>query len=184
MKIRNTQLAAAAIALGEKLLPSTDFNCVDVTFDFPFSADLEQYEKQWRAYWEGQDPDSSPLAMMFKLSKARQWVLGQVVHGNHNSGLELPASVIEVTELSLACWLVANDHYLLKLDKGRRVFYFSPEAGSAIASFSDYARSYLKELDYLLRRIGSRNLARQKVHATIPVSQSVKPALRTTIYAH
>jgi hypothetical protein len=171
MKIRNTQLAAAAIALGEKLLDTTNFNCSDVIFDFEDSPKLMEYDTRWREMWAGVAPSEDELSMMFKVSKARQWILEQVIHGNHNAGLVLPGNTCEITELHLACWLVANEHYLLRLDKERRVFHFPPEAASAIASFGDYARSYLKELDYLIRRIGCRNLARQKVLTPIPSHQ-------------
>jgi hypothetical protein len=168
MKIRNTQLAAAAIALGEKLLDTTNFNCADVIFDFEDSPKLVEYDIRWREMWAGLPiagipPSDDKLSMMFKLSKARQWILETVIHGNHNAGLVLPGVTCEIPELHLACWLVANDHYLLKLERDRRVFHFAVEASSAIASFGDYARSYLKELDYLIRRIGCRDLARQKV---------------------
>lgn len=163
MKIRNTQLAAALMALGEKLLPSTNFNVSDVTFDFVSSPEIVTYEAQWRDMWAGRSPGDDPLSVMFKMSKARQWILEQVVHGNHNAGLALPTVTCEVADLQLAVWLVASEHYLLKLDKERRIFHFPIEAKVAIPGFSLHGRSYLKELDYLIRRIGGRNLARQKV---------------------
>ena len=163
MKIKNTQLAAALIALGEKLLPSTDFNAPDVVFDFDDKPELERYEILWKEMWSGLPPSDDALSMMFKLSKARKWILEQAVHGDHNSGLTLPATTFEVTELHLAIWLVANDHYLLKLDKSRRVFHFAAEAKEIVSEITDYDKSYLRELDYLIRRIGCRDLARQKV---------------------
>lgn len=163
MKIRNTQLAAALIALGEKMLPTTDFAVSDVIFDFENTPNIVEYEARWREMWSGGALHDDQLSIMFKLSKARQWILEQVVHGNHNAGLVLPATTCEVTDLHLAAWLVANEHYLLKLDKEHRIFHFPMEAKAAIVGFAQYGKNYLRELDHLIRRIGSRNLARQKV---------------------
>jgi hypothetical protein len=174
MTITNTQLAAALMSLGYKLLPM-QFDETEVTFDFGDDCVIEGCQREWRQLSclpATAVIGDNPLEIMFRMSRARQWVLKQVIHGNHNYGLTLPTETLSTPDLHLAVALVANGCYLLKLDKTTRLFYFSETAGIEKARYDlpsewyNHARSYLTTLDQLVRKINNRNLTRQsKQHA-------------------
>jgi hypothetical protein len=168
MKISNTQLAAALVVLGYEILPSTSYSHKEVVFDFKDDPQIEEYKNRWRSMGNGSL--TSPLSMMYAASKARQWVLDQVIHGDHNAGLELPAVTMETTNLDFAVCLVAGGNYLLKLDKDRRVFHFDSRLESQRELFNNptaqsnyhYLRAYLRSLSVLVKQINNRNLTRQQ----------------------
>jgi hypothetical protein len=174
MTVTNTQLAAALIALGHELSPM-EFDISEVVFDFGEDCAIADHQREWRIL--SMLPattviGSSPLEIMFRMSKARQWVLKQVIHGNHNNGLTLPVQTLATPDLDLTIALVANGCYLLKLDKGSRLFHFDETAGIEKARYEQpsdwysHARIYLSTLGQLVRKINNRNLTRQpKQHA-------------------
>lgn len=179
MKITNTQLAAALIVLGYEILPSTDYSSKEVIFEFADA--VRNYQDAWRELSSGTvGPGNEPLSWMQKASKARQWVLDQVIHGDHNSGITLPELTMQTGDLDFVICLVAGGHYLLKLDKEARIFHFSHETErewslyneSAHNGAYDYQRRYLKSLSRLVKQIGSRNLARQQKRPAITCAQS------------
>lgn len=169
MTVTNTQLAAAIVALGHELLP-IEFNVGEVVFDFNDDLVIAGYQRGWRELSNLSATTvigNTPLEIMFKMSKARQWLLKQVIHGHHNSGLTLPAETMATTDLHLTVALVANGCYLLKLDKPSRLFHFAPTALVERARYDlpsewyGHARKYLTTLDQLVRRINNRNLSGQ-----------------------
>lgn len=169
MTITNTQLAAALISLGHQVLPM-EFDRIEVIFDFGDGDVIANYQQEWRelsALPVTTVIGNSPLEIMFRVSKARQWLLKQVIHGNHNQGLTLPPKTLATTDLDLTVALVANGCYLLKLDKGSRLFHFSESAQVEKGRYDlpsewyAYARMYLSTLGQLVRKINNRNLTRQ-----------------------
>ncbi len=170
MTITNTQLAAALVVLGHNVLPSTDFQSKEVTFEFDDDIEIEKYSQAWRMLFSGMKPDDSPLAKMFLVAKARQWVLDRVIHGNHNEGMELPSATMKTSDLEFVICLIASGHYLLKLDKQDRAFHFAAEIEPERDSYERpepessyyYGRLYLRTLSDLVRRITGRNLTRQQ----------------------
>jgi hypothetical protein len=172
MKVTNTQLAAALVALGHEILPSTNFAAEDVIFDFEDDPGVIRAEETWKSYMAGAARGANdPLATMFEVSRARQWILDQVIHGSHNQGSEIPQEHIATTDFHMTVCLVSMDCYLIKLDKGSRTFYFTPGAAVWKKRYNNpeegsrfyWARLYLRTLDQLVRRINSRNLARQNL---------------------
>lgn len=179
MKVGNTQIAAALKVLGYEILPSTDFSLKEVTFEFPDDPRIDGCKAEWKSYVDG-TINGKPLFWMFKASKARQWILEQVIHGEHNAGLALPASTMITNNLDFAVCLVACGHYLLKLDKTLKVFHFSAETEAQRESFNNpipesdyfYMREYLRALSQLVRMINNgRNLTRQQNQHVIPCTQ-------------
>ena len=177
MKISNTQLAAALVTIGYEILPSTDWNNPEVIFEFDNRPEIEWYEKEWRKLLStepeangGPEDQSDPMPLLARTAKARQWVIQQVIHGNHNEGLEIPSETMTTDNLHMAICLIAQGQYLLKLDKLSRLFHFNKALENTRAQFNDpepgsdfyYSRSYLRELDQLVRKINARNLTRQQ----------------------
>lgn len=155
--------------MGHKLLPM-EFNSSEVVFDFGEDHVIVTQQQHWREL--AMLPPmavigNEPLEIMFRMSKARQWVLKQAVHGSHNHGLTLPAQTLAVPDLDTAIALVANGCYLLKLDKSSRLFHFSETAGVEKVRYDkpsewySHARMYLSTLGQLVRKINNRNLTRQ-----------------------
>jgi hypothetical protein len=186
MKVSNTQLAAALVALGYDILPTTDYNAPEVIFDFHDYAEIERYDQRWRelsisgaSVSTGPEDVNDPLPLLFRVARSRQWVLEQVVHGNHNEGLELPGETMVTDNLHLAICLVAKNQYLLKLDKAQRLFHFDKELAIWKLQFESpkpsddfyYCRLYLRTLDKLVRKINSRNLTRQPNQPVIACEQ-------------
>lgn len=182
MKVSNTQLAAALTVLDYKILPSTNYSHKEVIFDFEDDPQIEVYKERWRAMSSGLVAIAvgDPLATMHAAAKARQWVLDQVVHGDHNAGLELPATTMATTNLDFAICLVAGGNYLLKLDREQRVFHFDSKLESQRELFNNptprsnyhYCRSYLRALSQLVKQINNRNLTRQQNQDAITCAQS------------
>ncbi len=170
MIVTNTQLAAALVVLGYGISPATNYTAKDVTFDFPDDPEIEKHSQAWRMLFSGMKADNTPLSKMFKVAKARQWILDQVIHGRHNQGLELPAGAIETHDFDFVVCLVAGGHYLLKLDKEQRLFYFSQEIERERELYDNaqpdsdyyYGRMYLRTLNDIVRRITGRNITRQQ----------------------
>jgi len=168
MNISDTQLAAALMSMGYELLP-TEFNTPNaIVFQFGDAWEVVLRQQQWRDMARNaQVNGNTPLEIMFRVSRAREWMLKQVVHGNHNEGLTLPVDVFHTPDLHVAVSLVAKGCYLLKLDKRSRMFYFSPvalpeyDAYKLPSEWYRHARDYLHILDELVRRIHNRNLTRQ-----------------------
>lgn len=180
MIVSNTQLAAALVVLEYKILPSTNYDHKEVVFDFEDRAEIESCKEQWRTMSSGAVMVvCSPLVMMYKASKARQWILDQVIHGDHNQGLTLPPTTMTTTDLDFAICLVAQGYYLLKLDKDQRVFHFDSGIeverkrfhNPARRSNYDYQRRYLKTLSQLVRQINNRNKSGQPKPDTITCAQ-------------
>lgn len=190
MTITNTQLAAALLALGYELMPM-EFDVAEVVFDFGDESDVADYQMDWRELSSlppAAPIGNTPLEIMFRMSRARQWLLKQVIHGHHNDGITLPEKTLATGDLHLAVALVGNGCYLLKLDKGNRLFHFSEGACAEKARYElpsewyGYARNYLVTLDHLVRLINNRNLTRQQrahvitSHKPYPTKQPVRYA--------
>lgn len=173
MKIRNTQLAAALVALGFELLPTTDFTQDDVAFEFPDSEMVDKAQMDWQAYFKNDKRvGDDPLSIMFEVSKSRKWMLDRVVHGNHNQDIEeIPIESFPTTDLRLAICLVSAQCYLIKLDKPNKTFYFTAGAREWRGQYDnptegsqfDWGKKYLRALDDIVFRIHGRNSARQNV---------------------
>jgi len=183
LKITNTQLAAALEVLGYEILPTTNYDTYNVVFDFSDYAEVERYAAEWRklsvpgaSVNGGPEHRSDPLPLFFRVARAREWIVKQVIHGSHNEDLELPPDTVKTCDLHMAIWLVAQGQYLLKLDKGQREFHFDKSAvieanGCEPGSDYYYCQQYLKTLEQLVRRISNRNLTRQHNPAVIPCDQ-------------
>lgn len=190
MKVTDTQLAAALVALGEKPM-SEDVGDSGVVFVFYDNLIVLAGEQRWRDMSRCVTTvGDTPVEIMFRVSKAREWMLKQVVHGHHNEGLALPMDVVTTYEFHVAVALVAKGCYLLKLDKRSRMFYFS---AVALEELNDYrlpsqwyrhARVYLETLEGMVRRIRNRNLTRQGKQDTITCSQVSAPNPMKGILRH
>jgi hypothetical protein len=193
VKITNTQLAAALEVLGYEILPSTNYSTCNVVFDFHDYPEVERYAAAWRkfsapgtlpkeiddrldAIHAGPEDRSDPLPLFFRVARAREWIVKQVIHGSHNEDLELPPDTVKTCDLHMAIWLVAQGQYLLRLDKGQREFHFNKSAaievnGCEPGSDYYYCQQYLKTLEQLVRRISNRNITRQQNQTVIPCRQ-------------
>lgn len=180
MKVSNTQLAAALVVLGYKILPSTNYSHKEVIFDFEDCHEIESHKERWRAMCSGTvAAPGDPLAVMHAAAKARQWILDQVIHGDHNAGLALPSATMATTNLDLAVCLVAGGNYLLKLDKDQRVFHFDAELephrdlfdNPVLSSDYYYWRAYLRAMSQLVKQINNRNLTGQQNQHAITCGQ-------------
>jgi len=190
MIITDTQLAAALMVLGHEPAP-TDFDVVAVVFQFQDGTGVLKHQLWWSDMSRcGRATGDAPLEIMFKVSKAREWMLKQVIHGHHNEGLNLPVEVLTTYDLHVAVSLVAKGCYLLKLDKRTRLFYFSQAADSEYADYQlpsewfRHARVYLDTLDKLVRRIHNRNFARQGKQAAIPCTTVSATKSETRNFEH
>jgi hypothetical protein len=190
MTITNTQLAAALMALGYELLP-IEFDVAEVVFDFGSEPDIADYQTDWRELSclpAATVLGDTPLEIMFRMSKARQWLLKQVIHGHHNEGITLPEKTLATSDLHLAVALVGNGCYLLKLDKGSRLFHFAESAlpekmrYELPSEWYGYARNYLVTLDQLVRLINNRNLTGQQ-RANVITSNKPYPTKQPSKYA-
>ncbi len=170
MTVTNTQLAAALVVLGYTINPATNYNSKDVTFEFNDDPEIEKYSHGWRMLHSGMIPDDTPLSKMFKVAKARQWILDQVIHGHHNEGMEVTQPTIATNDFDFVVCLVAGGNYLLKLDRHERMFHFSQEIARERDLYDNpepessyyYGRLYLRTLNEIVRRITGRNLTRQQ----------------------
>jgi len=183
VKITNTQLAAALEVLGYEILSTTNYETTNVIFDFADYAEIEQHAATWRklsapgaTVSSGPEDRADPLPLMFRIARAREWIVKQVIHGSHNEDMELPVDSVKTENLHLAVWLVANGQYLLKLDRVSRLFHFDKSAQDEIADSAPgsdyyYCEQYLKTLEQLVRRISNRNLTRQQKQTVIPCAQ-------------
>ncbi len=158
------------VVLGYTINPATNYNSKDVTFEFNDDPEIEKYSHAWRMLFSGLKPDDSPISKMFLVAKARQWILDQVIHGHHNEGIEITQGAIATNDFDFVVCLVANGHYLLKLDRQERMFYFSHEIARERDKYDNpeqegsyyYGRLYLRTLNEIVRRITGRNLTRQQ----------------------
>jgi hypothetical protein len=190
MTITNTQLAAALMSLGYELLPM-DINVAEVVFDFVDESDVADYQMDWRELSSLPATTvigDSPLEIMFRMSKARQWLLKQVIHGHHNDGITLPEKTLATSDLHLTVALVGNGCYLLKLDRDNRLFHFAESAKLEKARYElpsewyCHARNYLVTLDQLVRLINNRNLTGQQ-RANAITSNKPYPTKQLSKYA-
>jgi hypothetical protein len=191
MTVTNTQLAAALVSLGHDMLPIA-FDSQEIVFEFPDDVVVTGYQSEWRqlSHLDARAViGNAPLEIMFRMSKARQWVLKQVVHGHHNSGLTLPAQTLATPDLDLAIALVANGCYLLKLDRPSRLFHFSETAAIEKTRYEEpsewysYARMYLSTLGQLVRKINNRNLTRQENQHAITSRRVMRTPYPTQEYS-
>ena len=162
----NTRFAAALITLGYQRLPDGN-GTFSIEFRFEDAQGLVLLEQTWN---RDSDQGEQPIELMRQVSKARDWVVTRVVHGNHNEGKDPPPEAYQTRSLHFACCLVAQQFYLIKLDKLERVFYFdaraeslwdkycSPEGGSAM----DWQIKYLNAFDKLIRSTPRANLILDK----------------------
>jgi hypothetical protein len=186
LKVSNTQLAAALVTIGYEILPSTDWTSREVIFEFDNRPEIAWYEGEWRKLLTagadttgGPEERSDPMPLLARTAKARQWIMQQVIHGNHNEGLELPEATMTTDNLHMAICFVAQGKYLLKLDKATRLFHFDKSLESLREQFCNprpgddfyYCRSYLRELIQLTRKINDRNLTRQQNQPAITCAQ-------------
>jgi hypothetical protein len=98
-----------------------------------------------------------PLAAMIKAANAREWLLGNVVHGQYEMEAE-PDSFVTAS-LTVASCLVAENYYLRAFRS--RQFYFAPDAHVIADKFKksadgddnlDWQRRYLNDLSDLLHQ--------------------------------
>jgi len=159
---RNTAVAAALVTLGRHVIRAKR------------EIDDRGYEQFESVVWEldngsvaceadvnrafqTRDYRTEPLACIIKAANAREWLLGNVVHGNYEIAAE-PDSYV-TGDLIMASCLVAENFYL-RAFYGRR-FYFAPGARSMADKFRnapegadklDWQRRFLLELSQMLRR--------------------------------
>jgi len=139
-RTKNTRFAAALITLGYELVRKEALGAITA---FDFSKDAEKYDHAWRnmVLWSPRNL-ADPLTYMHKVSSARDWIVGRVLHpsaftvndpydfGTYNPNVELSGEVFETKNINMACCLVAAGFFLIKLDKETRSFYFPAKAVS------------------------------------------------------
>ncbi len=171
----NTRLAAAFLAMGFPANPETKFTTgAIITIEFEDDSSpmtMDYYEGAWRNFdnWSLNHP-ADPFTYMYRVSAARDWIISRVIHGTHNINLALPVETYKTQNLNFSCCLVAQNHYLLKLDRNERAFHFAPDAGKLWPEYLeprpdsaiDWQVKYLRNFDWLIRCIKNRNLMLDK----------------------
>jgi hypothetical protein len=171
-----TRFAAALLVLDfglvEKLIPPGPI----VYFEFEPALNAGELYRGWQDFdqWQRNNPEH-PMTYMHKAAEARKWIVKCVVNGHHNEQLALPVQTYKTHNLNLATCLVANDFYLLKLEKTERRFHFPMEAEAEINKYRNpqpdspyfWQSQYLHTYEWLLRCITTRKLTRQPKKQTV-----------------
>ena len=156
-----------------KLIEKDIASSAIVTFEFEAGEkqkEIYAMESGWRNFeeWQERHP-THPLTYMRKVSDARDWIVHQVVNGNHNATLVLPAQTYGTNNLNEAACLVANDFYLMRLEKPTRLFHFALDADGEARKYRKaeagtpyyWQSKYLCAFYWLMHCIRKEKLTRQ-----------------------
>jgi len=156
----NTRLAAALLALGRELdEPPFDHRDTGTVINFVDGDGMDDARAIWRNRTKAE-----PLSYMFRCADAYEWLINKVLYGPYEGAESLPRSTYVTRNLHLVCALIAENFFLLAVDRADRRFVFCLSARELEGDFAArkgrflYMRNYLERFDWLKAKIKESRL--------------------------